>query len=254
MKISPPKEIRAFTLLEITLSLVLGLIVSLSAVQFYISLKKVILRQKAILDLQQSMQTSTFFMGQAIRRAGNMGCIKWQDAQKRMIPEEINLENLGLANNKVIRLTSIQELKKNPYISSNVLKNIKPNTDILWIVDSDDIASYKHPNDFMIEADCCDITLFRRSTPNDTDNRNNLKRIRKLNSVLYYINYKNELCSLALNHYSQAHIEGVHDWKITFDTDNTISIRFWFRPVDAHHLHAGYLDEHLDWEQTWFIR
>lgn len=237
-----------FTLLELTIALALGMIVSISMIQLCSIVKQVVERQKALLHIQETMQTSIFFMGQAIGCAGNMGCIKWQDANTRSILDGLNLEDIGLSHELVIRVTNQKQLKANKLICKNVLAHIKPNTDVLWIVGSLpaslDGKDYKKVNDVMLLSDCAHIELFKWSDAHKWSRlEKDHKTLRKLTSILYYINDKDELCSVDLNRNAEAHVDGVQDWKIAL-TSRSVRIKFVF----------GYLTTRLEWEQEWALR
>lgn len=233
-----------FTLLEVTIALSLGLILSISTIQLCSMVKQIVQRQEALLRIQETMQTSIFFMGQAIRGAGNMGCIKWQDAQTHCVLDFLKLEDIGLSYDHVIRVTNQKQLKANKLISPNVLAHIKPNTDVLWIVGSEPALDDKKVNDVMMWSDCAHIELFKwRDTYKWSRLEKDCKTLRKLTSVLYYVSDNDELCSVDLNRNAQAHVEGLQDWTIAL-TPGSVRIKFMF----------AYLKTNLEWEQEWALR
>lgn len=233
-----------FTLLELTISLALGLILSISMIQLCSMVKQVIQRQEALLRIQETMQTSIFFMGQAIRSAGNMGCIHWQDAHTRSIEAQLSVEDMGLSYDRVIRVTNKNQLQNNTLISKNVLAHMKPNTDVLWVVSSVPISYDQKINDVMVLSDCSHIELFTWHQEHKWSRlEKEGKNLKKLTSILYYIKDNDVLSSVDLNNRnSQSHVEGVQDWKIVL-TPKSIRIKFAF----------AYVTTHLEWEQQWAL-
>lgn len=139
----------------------LGTVLSMAIVQLFITVKQTAESQQSLMRIQENMQTANFIMGKAIRSAGNMGCIQWQDASSRKIPNDLDLADLGLSHNKVIRVTNVDELRSNRLIVSGVLNRMKANTDVLWVVGSVHNPKKLKENDLVVKADCANIEIFR---------------------------------------------------------------------------------------------
>lgn len=207
----------------------------MAVIQVCITVRHIIQRQEALLHVHESLQMTLLMMGQAIRSAGHMGCVKWQDAQTQIISNGISLADLGLINNQVIQITNKEQLQKNPLISKNLIQHIKPNTDVLWIVSSIPPPYTYESGDILVRSDFTHIELLN----SDLSCK---KKCRKLTSTLYYVNDKNNLCFGELNRKTASQLEGVEDLKIS-RIPGGIRMKFIF----------SHLDQHLAWEREWMI-
>lgn len=225
-------RIKGFTLLELTIAMLLGGILSVGVMQLWSMVKKTLSHQQALTHIQESMQTTFFIMGQAIRSAGNMGCIKWQDAKSVSI-EDIDLEAIGLKDNQVIRVTNSQQLKGHPLIASSTIADMKPNSDVLWIVSSEERA-HSSVGDIKVQGDCTHIQL-SQSFENESG--------RYVTSTLYYVSKSNNLYIKELNRNATGQLEGVEHLNIHL-TPSGVHMAFTF----------GYLNTHLAWDRFWAIR
>jgi prepilin-type N-terminal cleavage/methylation domain-containing protein len=227
---APTHRTAGFSLLELTIALFLGGLLSAGAVHLYGVVKRISQRQEALMHLQETLQTTLMLMGKAIHSAGNMGCVKWEEASTRIISKDYKLEHLGLSNHKSIQVTHAEALKTNDFIPASLIKEIKPNTDVLWVV-----TSVPEEGKIKILSDCTQVEIVGPHQP--------CLNCRTLLSTLYYVNHKNNLYFRELTKKSQGELEGVEDLKITM-IPGGVRIKFTF----------VHLDERLEWEREWAIR
>lgn len=207
----------------------------MAMVQICVTVRHIIQRQEALMHIQESLQMTLFVMGHAIRGAGNMGCIKWQDAQTRIVSNGISLLYLGLANDKAIHITNREKLKSNPLISKSLINRIKPDTDVLWIVSSIPAPYDYKPGDIIVRSDCTQVELLKPGMSCQGG-------CRKLVSTLYYVSKTNNLYFEELNRKAAAQLEGVEDLKISL-IPGGVRMKFIF----------AHLGTRLEWEREWLI-
>src|SRR5690606_9009477 len=140
---------------------------------------------EALIHIQETMQTTLFMMGEAIRGAGNMGEVKWTDAKTKMVSSDINLLHLGLDSEAFIRVTNKEALKKNPFVPKSVIRHIKPNTDVLWVVSTKPVTFMHNDKTIYVRSHYNEIEIFNSPIPRSD--------CRQLTSTLYYVSDTNNL-------------------------------------------------------------
>lgn len=229
----PLNRQRAFTLLELMIALSLGGLILTGVLQLAGILKKILAQQEALICIQESMQTSVFILGKAVRTAGHMGCVKWQEVQHIQVPEKRLLIERGLTSRAAMVITNKAELKKQGWLSPSTLANMQPNSDILWIISSEP-RSMDKPGDIFIESDGLQLSLSSEPTAQAT---------RRLTSTLYYVSSSNNLYIKEFNRNATGQVEGVKHLRMQL-TRQGVRIEFTFS-------HANH---ELPWSREWVIR
>ena len=74
-----PRSQRGFTLIELMISLVIGLLLSAAIVKIYVDTSQIYKFQNAVSEVQENGRFASAFLRRTARLAGNFGCDATQD-------------------------------------------------------------------------------------------------------------------------------------------------------------------------------
>lgn len=114
-----------FTLIELMITLVLSLILTLAFIQTMLIVKNIYCKQEALARIQENARSIHYVLGQAVIQSGIMGCNRMSDEIGLKINQGVNAERLGIL--------PFQGIKTGNYSIPKVLKTPAPESDVLWV-------------------------------------------------------------------------------------------------------------------------
>lgn len=125
-------EVQGITLVEILISMTLGMILTTACLQVFLTFKQVFMTQQAFSRIQENARIISLLLGEYIQSSGNIGCSAFREDISFFIPWQIDRHYFGLYPDQRIRGISLNELK-NLVAGSSFLKRINEDSDILWV-------------------------------------------------------------------------------------------------------------------------
>lgn len=252
MKIQKQKGI---TLIELMVSMVIGLIIIGASLQIFLTVKKLTMLQQGIARIQENARIASILLQEQITTSGNFGCNRLAEDLAIKVSPDIDAKIFGLDNHKGLEGAHFSKLK------SEVKKRVKrkvTSSDILWIKRVRDkhlffnktARSALEKGVIIVISDCNQVNVLRNK-PNDKETEYEFMRkytenteIGILSSTLLYVGntYRknangspiNSLYSTDINGRTLELVEGAEDFKVFYGTGNN-EIIYW----DYNNLPAG---------------
>lgn len=89
--------------------------------------------QDGLMRINNNMQAASFFLGQAIRGAGQYGCTPLTQEAIFSAAPSLPIEQLGLNRYSAVSTLTYEALAKNTLVNQSVLHRVDPESDILWL-------------------------------------------------------------------------------------------------------------------------
>ncbi len=96
MKIALPPKIKGVTLVELMISLVLGVVLSSACIQAFLTTKQLFIKQNAIARIQENARVIAIVLGEAIEASGSLGCTTFAQEHSIAIANNINAQEMLL--------------------------------------------------------------------------------------------------------------------------------------------------------------
>lgn len=121
-----------FTITEMLIGLCLGALLTASVIHIFLSIKQTTIYQQGLSRIQENMQASSILLGRWFRGAGDYGCNRLDE---QMTLHWIGSETADIDFNRQhsVYPTTIEQLSRNPKISSSTIARIKKNSDIIVV-------------------------------------------------------------------------------------------------------------------------
>lgn len=127
------KLVKGFTLVELMISVALGIFLTAITIHFFINVKQINRYQQGSMRIYENIHAASLLLGRWVRNAGDFGCKTLDDDRVIHYVHDIDMNYLGIKRNMPIELVSSTEPKKlQPYLKQ-MTKRVKPKTDMLWM-------------------------------------------------------------------------------------------------------------------------
>ncbi|MBN9289236.1 MAG: hypothetical protein BGO43_01390 [Gammaproteobacteria bacterium 39-13] len=143
------KSIKGMTLVELMISVTLGVIVVGASLQVFLTFKQVYMTQQGLARIQENARILNMILGEVIQASGNIGCNAFREDISFYVPPHIDSIHFGLERTQRIRGISIEALKSDPISYRLLSKRISPDSDILWVKTIKKNRSLIHPASFL---------------------------------------------------------------------------------------------------------
>lgn len=130
---------KGVSLVELLVSLSLGLILTTGAIQAFIHLKNLTRYQQGLTRIQENIQAASQILGPVIRSSGKFGCVRLTETLSTKVWDEANIGLYGLGQGQSLVGTNKDVLVKNSLVRQSVLRRMESNSDVLWVRMAEDI-------------------------------------------------------------------------------------------------------------------
>lgn len=124
---------RGVTLVELMISMALGVVVACASLQVFLTFKQIYMTQQALARIQENARIMSVILGEAIESSGSIGCNAFREDISFYVSPSIDRNHFGLYRDQRIRGTSLEALKSDPISYRLLSKRISADSDILWI-------------------------------------------------------------------------------------------------------------------------
>ncbi|MBI2790517.1 MAG: PilW family protein [Gammaproteobacteria bacterium] len=117
---------KGVTLIELIISIGLGIIITASSLQVFLTIKQIFLTQQALARIQENARMVSDILGNAVKTSGNIGCSSFREDISFHISPDIDSHYFGL-----LPYQRIIGVKKE--LDKKILQRVSPESDIIWI-------------------------------------------------------------------------------------------------------------------------
>lgn len=118
------------TLVELMISMGLGVILMATCIQTFLTTKQVFLKQNALARIQENARVISVLLGDAIASSGSLGCHAFTEGNVITISDDIPSRDFYLIPRSRVFGSKAQELFNNPLVSDLARKRLKTNSDV----------------------------------------------------------------------------------------------------------------------------
>lgn len=124
---------RGVTLIELIISMGLGLIVATSSLQVFLTFKQVFMTQQALSRIQENARIMSDILGKSVNEAGNLGCNAFREDMSFHIAPDIDPQFYGLYPHQRLLGITRDFLQNTLQLDKRILQRAIPDSDFLWI-------------------------------------------------------------------------------------------------------------------------
>ncbi len=126
---------KGFTLVEIIISMGLGMVICAATLQAFLTAKQLLMAQQALARLQENARVASVLLGEYIESSGSLGCNAFGEDLSIHIAPNIDPKLFGL-NHRARIIAVNDDIKKKLPLSSQVRNRMKPDSSLLWILNT----------------------------------------------------------------------------------------------------------------------
>jgi type IV pilus assembly protein PilW len=124
---------KGVTLIELIISIGLGIIITASSLQVFLTIKQIFLTQQALARIQENARMLSDVLGNAVKTGGNIGCSGFREDMSFHISPDIDSDYFGLHPCKRIMGITKAYLQNTLHVDKKIIERVAPDSDVIWI-------------------------------------------------------------------------------------------------------------------------